>query len=365
VVRSVAASRALGALAGCAAVVFPLAACGALRHRVVVQGHPARATAVRFNPVSFTAVSENDFWLLGTVPCSRGSCLSIRRTTDGGRTFTPVAAPPLPRRPQTPVLRFADRSDGFAYVPGAGGAFFATHDGGATWRRQRIGTVLAFATGGGDAYLVTASCTKAACYGYRLLRSPVSANGWMRGRLPFTPDSSIVELAAHGPHVWLLATPPGSRGPHDALARSSDGGRTFTTGRGPCFGDLDGDLEPASASVVWAVCPTGMLAAAWRSTDGGVTFTGLKTPPLVNSATIAPASATTAVLARNGATTRLLRTTDGGRAWRRPAAPPPAGFTPFAGFTDAKVGYVLVQAGTRQALWRTADAGAHWYRVRV
>ena len=348
-----------GLAAGCALIA--LAGCGGSTSA----SRPAAlaGTQASFDPLSFTAVSENDFWVLGRVPCGLRRCLTIRRTADGGRTFTRVAAPSLPRATATPLLRFADRRDGFAYVPGVGGALFSTHDGGSTWRRQPLGSVLAFASGGGQALLVTASCPTAACRGYRFRRSPVAADAWTRGRLPFTTDGSILALAAHGPRLWLLGTRAGGRS--DVLARSRDGGRTFATGRGPCVPGLGGDVEPVSARVVWAVCPTGMLAGAWRSTDGGIRFARLRTPPLVNSAQLAPASATTAVLARNGASTRILRTTDGGRTWKRPPAPPPAGYASWAGFTDARVGYALVQAGGRQSLWRTTDGGADWYRVRL
>src|SRR5207249_1326518 len=128
-------------------------------------------------------------------------------------------------------------------------------------------------------------CSIARCSGYRFQRSPVSRNAWNSTALPFTPDGSIVDLAAHGMKVWLLGTPAGSRqGQRDVIARSSDGGRTFVTGPGPCYPGLGGELAPTSARVVWGVCPTGMMAAASRSTNGGSTFTDLMTPPLVNSA---------------------------------------------------------------------------------
>ena len=131
-------------------------------------------------------------------------------------------------------------------------------------------------------------------------------------------------------------------------------------------------MAPISATVVWAVCTTGMLAAAWRSTDGGVTFAHVATPPLVNSALLAPASKNVTVLAGNGAGSRLLRTTNGGVTWTRPSTPGRATFVPWVGFTDAKVGAALVHVGYDtsakveiQALWRTTDGGANWSRVRL
>jgi photosystem II stability/assembly factor-like uncharacterized protein len=307
--------------------------------------------------VSFTAVSEHDYWVLGTARCR---CFTIFRTTNGGRSFVRIAAPPLPMSGTTPFLRFVDPRDGFAFVPGVGGRFFATHDGGRSWARVRRGTLLAFATGGGNVYVITARCTRARCTAYRFERASASGGTWSSRPLPFAPAASILQLAAHGSNVWLLGTAAGDR-EHDTLARSGDGGRSFVLGAGPCYGDLGGDLEPTSASVVWAICPTGLLAGAWRSTDGGVTFAPLKTRGLVNSAALAPASDRTAVLAANGAGAPLLRTTNGGASWRA-VTPSGGGYDYWIGFTDARVGVAI---GSNGVLWRTTTGGATWSRVRL
>ena len=313
--------------------------------------------SVRLSPVSFTAIGEHDYWLLVKGPC----CFSILRTIDGGRSFVRLPAPALPAEGAVPTLRFADRRDGFAFVPGVGGVLYVTHDGARTWRRLALGTVLAFATGGGNAYAVTARCSLQRCTRYRFERSPVSADAWTARPPPFVPDGTIVGLAAHGSHLWLL----GSRACDDLLGRSSDGGRTFVTGPGPCVAGLGGELSPTSASVVWAVCPTGMLAGARRSTDGGLTFRRVPTPQLANSAVLAPASRDTAVLARNGARSRLLRTTDGGATWRAARTPGRVVFVAWIGFTDARVGAALVQTTSgAHVLWRTRDGGARWSAVR-
>ncbi|MDQ3895156.1 MAG: hypothetical protein M3292_10950 [Actinomycetota bacterium] len=263
------------------------------------------------------------------------------------------------------MLRFADGRDGYVYVPQIDGVLYATHDGGASWRRLALGDVLQFTTAGGEAYAITARCTPQRCSQYHLERAPVVANRWDVTALPFAADGSLFGLAALGPKVWLLGT-RASKGPmtHNVLARSSDGGRTFTSGPGLCYAGLGGELAPASPTVIWAVCPTGLLAGAWRSTDGGVTFAQLKTPPLANSAVLAPASERVAVLFGNGAGARLLRTTNGGRTWRAAKTPGRATDIQWVGFS-AKVGAALVQLGGSQmnALWRTTDSGADWFAV--
>jgi photosystem II stability/assembly factor-like uncharacterized protein len=106
-----------------------------------------------------------------------------------------------------------------------------------------------------------------------------------------------------------------------------------------------------------------MLAGAWRSTTGGSTFKRLRTPELVNSAQLAPASADTAVLER-GVSAPLLRTTDGGKTWSRAKTPGRVTDYLFIGFTDPRVGAAVVQTrGQTTALWRTTDAGATWSTV--
>ena len=109
-----------------------------------------------------------------------------------------------------PRLQFADSRHGFAYVPGPGGAFFATHDGGATWSPLAFGSVLAFASANRSAYAVTAKCSLNGCTGFRLRRSHLPSSSWNAAPLSFTPDGTEVDLAARGSNVWLLATPAGS-----------------------------------------------------------------------------------------------------------------------------------------------------------
>jgi hypothetical protein len=338
-----------------AAVLVAVAGCGSSNQR------PARTGAVRavpssFVPQSFTAISENDYWVLGSVPCVSGRCTAIVRTTDGGASFSSIHAPELQNvgaSGSEATLRYADHDDGFAFVTGEGGAFYATHDGGTSWHPLRLRSLIALATGGGYVYAVTAGCTSSRCTGFRFARSPVSRDAWTSSALPFTPDGPVLDLRAGQ-----------QASQHDVLARSTDAGQTFAVGDGPCVPGLGGELAPSSASVVWAVCPTGMMAGAARSTDGGLTFTPLHTPTgLVNSAQLAPASDTAALLIRNGATAPPLLTTNAGATWTTPQTPPGATFWSWVGFTDANVGAALVQTSDDTQLWRTTNGGSRWATV--
>ena len=319
-----------------------------------------------FTPETFAATNARDLWVLGLAPCGTSRCWLIVRTTDSAHSFRRAGTLPFSTEGVVPSLVFADHQNGYAFVlPGLKAVLLATHDGGKTWRRQSTRSVLAVATAAGNAYAVTARCSRDRCTRYRFERSRVSSSTWTGSAMPFLPDDGLVSLAARGSNVWLLASAVGIH-PHDQLARSANSGRTFTNGPGPCYSDLGGDLSPVSASAVWAVCPTGMMAGALRSTNGGTAFAQLRTRPLVNSAQLAAASTSTAVLFGNGAGLRPMRTTDGGASWR-PARVPKRPIDVFrVTFVDSRVGFAVAQTGpTRQELWRTADGGAHWSEVRL
>jgi photosystem II stability/assembly factor-like uncharacterized protein len=371
-----------------AAVLLVATGCGGSKQRAVsvpatttaapttTAPAPGRPVPVGFVPLSFTAISRSDYWVLGSVPCARGRCTAVVRTTDGGARFSSIRAPELqnvgtPGRSE-PTLRFADHDDGWAFVTGAGGAFYATHDGGTSWQRVGQRSLIAFATGGGYVYAVTAACTPDHCSALRFVRSPVSHEAWTTSTTPFALASTVLDLSAHGTSVWLLGTHAGqvpSR--YDVLAHSNDTGQSFTVGDGPCSPDLGGTLAPSSANVLWAVCPTGMMAGAARSTDGGLTFAPLHVQGLVNSASLVPASDRAAMLIGNGAGGRPLLTTDAGARWATPKTPTQAPLWIWAGFTDAETGAAIVQPRygavggfEMQQLWRTTDGGSSWSNVR-
>ncbi len=332
-----------------------------------------------FDAVSYTAVSTTEFWLLGAAPCSNPVCTSIVRTTDGGAHFVGIPAPPAPLAYGAPAgtsgavteLRFADPLDGYAFDPGAGPgheAFWVTHDGGAHWHAVPLGgEVLAFTASGGEAYAVLATCTHSGCADARIARSPARTDAWTSTALPQASGAVQASLSARGRQVWIDAEPGGAAG--GVLLHSTDGGATFTVRSSPCVAGLGGTVQATSEQVLWFVCPTGMMARAYRSTDGATTTTALQTGQIVNSSRLAAADDTTAVLA-SGSDPTLRRTTDGGATFAPVLTPPDSGSWLYLGFTSPTVGVGLsVAAGGARVpattLWRSTDGGATWRRVPI
>lgn len=329
-----------------------------------------------FGPVSFTAVSAGDYWLLGTAPCHNPVCTSIVRTTDGGAHFVGLPAPvsPLQGSGSINTLRFADLFDGYAFsqtLTGGNHPFWDTHDGGEHWSQVNLPEVLAFGTGTGYVYVLTGTCSTNGCTGLALRRSPVSSDNWSPLSVPLGNAILPVDMAVHGSSVWLDVTMPqsGSSSPtaQRVVVRSTDAGAHWTRQKSPCVPGLGGSLEATSAAVVWAVCPTGMMAAAYRSTNAGATWTRLNTPQMPNSSQLAPADDSTAVLAPGGNTQGLLRTADGGASFHQVLAPPsPTDFWTFVGFTDRATGSAILSTYTTAAqvshgqLWRSVDGGVTW-----
>ena len=184
----------------------------------MVGGQPAGGPVPSgFNPVSFTAISANQYWLLGEAPCSNPVCTSIVRTTNGGSSFVGLPAPVAPiveaggsTTTGINTLRFADVLDGYAFATGQGGAFWDTHDGGAQWSQPGFLSgrqLLAFGTGGGYALALVGSCQNGGCSGVVLERSPVGSDQWASVAVPVPAGADpLVTMTVHGADLWFSVT---------------------------------------------------------------------------------------------------------------------------------------------------------------
>ena len=330
-----------------------------------------------FHPLSFTAVSADEYWLLGLGKCQDSWCTSIVHTTDGGKHFSKVSAPSSPVGPaQGPgsstsyidTLRFVTPLDGFAFGIRSSAPFWATTDGGASWRKIDLGRILAFASSGGYAYAVTASCDQnGRCSHAALRRSPVGSFSWSTLSIPESQIGPVATIAAHGSSLWVSLGTVANQNKQELLT-STDYGNHFDSLASPCFSDLGGKLEASSSAVVWAVCPTGMQATAMRSSDGGRTWTSINKEPLNNSAKVAPADDSTAIL-DPGVAGALLRTTNGGQTFSQiNIGNPGRSGLAWIGFTTPAVGSALVMLATgapgltvpTEQLWRTLNGGITW-----
>ena len=65
---------------------------------------------VRVTPTAVTGAAGY-FWLLGTYPCSTGTCPVLMRSADGGKFWVRVGSPPS----SVDAIDFASREDGYAY----------------------------------------------------------------------------------------------------------------------------------------------------------------------------------------------------------------------------------------------------------
>lgn len=320
------------------------------------------------------AVGTRDLWVLGDYKCGAGAyCLALIRSHDGGEHFARVAAPPLASQGTVSIVVFADGRDGYAYTSTAS-PLYVTHDGGVTWHRELTGSAIAIAVGDRTVYAVMGRCSRArGCVNFRLARSSVSRSDWRSLTLP-AGSGVPFSLAARGDDLWLLGRTNSATHQFDRLARSTNGGRSFTVRSGPCFADLGGRLAPAANGTVWAVCPSGMMAGLWLSRDGGRSFPSVRSfhdpgsrhqPLLTNAAAIAPISSRAAVL-YGGVQGPLWRTSDAGLHWSRLAETARFGQVQWLAFATHHVGAAVVQirgVGTRSELWRTTNGGTTWRNV--
>ena len=194
---------------------------------------PTSPTPSGFQPEAVTAVSDSQYWVLGTDGLCSGCTPLIWHTTDAGQTFSSIPAPPTQfanysqgTADSVSDLRFADGDDGWAFGPG----LWATHDDGEQWQSIGLpGDVTSLEPGaGGYVYAVVDLCAVGgggACP-VEVVRSTAAEDAWSVVLKLDDEGAPAPSLGVHGADVWLL----GATG----LWRSLDDGATFDELPTPC-----------------------------------------------------------------------------------------------------------------------------------
>jgi hypothetical protein len=267
--------------------------------------HVASSDAVSGGGVGDVSIAAGEVWSLGCTGANRCTDTVLRAPASSDHLSKTSGQPPLGDTTDVSVVA-AGRDDAFVLTDDyatigkteaiTATRLFATHDGGATWRRMA----------------------------------------------PACPTRAFGTLYAGGTNsLWALCQP--MHGPSDVW-RSTDGGAHWTT-LSSRLGTGD-ELEPASARVAWATTPAGKV---FRTSDGGRSWTRAwyaghpepsaptNAPPGLNRrwniflTVQSPTTATVIVQVSRGhgpgGRTGFVtyRTTDGGRTWRPSVVRLPAG----------------------------------------
>jgi len=327
---------------------------------------PSASEPAKFNPVSVSAVSVDDYWVLGYV----GGGAVIMHTTDGGQHFDRTGSPPVLvaqapiRRPAgSPTIsdiRFGDARHGWAY----GKSLYETDDAGATWKRTTTipGGVVDLAALGGSVWAVVEGTTSNGnASTFAIYQATFSADGptgtWREVRLPVKPDQPP-SIAVQGSKAYVLA----ASGSDDRLLTLTTDGKVGSTAA-PCTYGLPGYVSAgATPGAFWATCVTGMMASIFVSPDAGKTWSQVPAEGS-NGIEVGAVSATTAMLADNVGDAIAMMHADGRKS--AIAVPDLSAGADFIGFTTSKVGFVLARSTNTTALWRTTDGGTSWSVVSL
>jgi photosystem II stability/assembly factor-like uncharacterized protein len=294
--------------------------------------------------------------MLGTADCltGTGTCSAVVRTTDGGASFDGIPGPPVGPGAVS-QLRFASALDGYAFGPG----LWQTTTGGSSWTDVSVpGQVSELEAAGGEAYLLTTGPTGATSPSVELLTAPVGSSQWHVVATP-GPLGFGARFVLSGSDLYLLAG-NGDR----ALFVSVDQGGQFSQQSNPCTAGLGGTLAAAvdGSGALWAVCPTGTMAAVLRSSDGGQQWTTAMTAGgFPNSLELAAATATVAVVAPppEALTGALARTVNGGNSYAVVLPGTTPALVTWIGFSDPSRAYAIVSGTLEMSL----DGGTSWRPV--
>jgi photosystem II stability/assembly factor-like uncharacterized protein len=346
---------------------------------------PGRAPAAGFQVLSMTFVSDQQGWALGSVPCGASRCGALLGTTDGGARWTPLTAPtrtvPGPYN-QCPAgaacagqIRFATPLTGYAYDS----SVLITTDGGRTWQPA----------GGPASSLEAADGTVVrvadpeGCSGApgQVQVAAAGSTAWRPLPAPYVSLQCPAVLYRQGERLVLIAYGNAAGGvPATAvLARSADGGQTWTAAAPDSCGGGDGyatGVALAPPDVLVLLCQqqgqnaNGTDRPGWIrvSADGGAQYGPDEVIPLlphqpgdIPGYQVAAASAGRILVVEgtdgDGAPgTDVLLTVNGGRSWSPTGYLADRGPVLLVGFEDP----LTARVAQGNTVWTTRDGGRTW-----
>lgn len=321
--------------------------------------------------------------------------LAVSRTLDGGlhwQNFSTVTGAIRGNGESLDIsvshMLFATPRDGWLY----GDRLYATHDGGRTWQQLPIsGTQTALSLSGTRIWRLDSSCDVPAnrCR-FNLLTSTAGSNSWhlMAWHPPAAATVGTVLARGDASHAWLVSGPYMIKQRLQLrLLSTVDDGRTWRTLPIPCSGHGAGSMYaqvvPYTTTSVWIFCASEPSAgeqpkSVFRSADGGHTWRMVANSGGFGNDSHGLHNLTIAGYFGNAAVTTaddawialgrgtLMRTTDGGRAWRPAisyavANPADGGVGPVQ-FVDAQHGWLFSYPNL---LFRTTDGGRHWKKIHL
>ena len=336
-------------------------------------GNPPPPKGFEASSVSF--VSAQAGFVLGTRRCSELPCKALlRKTVNGGKTWTSVPAPAVslvppfngPPLSDVSTVRFENASDGWLFNPG----LWATTDGGAQWHQVALpGEVVAVAASDGMVF-AAAEPVNGGLGQARLYQSQVGTTKWTRVA-GVAPDAA---LTVSGHSVWAGIAP--------TMSTSTDSGKHWSKLSFSCPPDLPDATAIAAASPadVALDCtnpsdpvPGSGPKAVYTSANGGRTFHLAGHPGHPGNAgliAMPPGNPQVITLTATNGASYLYRSADSGKTWQMATY-----FDGGLGFRDlayasATTGYLIHYGGSPvialgKGLMKTTNAGATWKTIPI
>ena len=345
--------------------------------------------------VDSTWISPLTGWVLGEGKASCPSCILIRYTNNGGRSWSAVPTPGARLALSTTntylcgsagcVTRivFANRNDGYLFGPD----LFTTTDGGRTWHRQGGKPTVALAiVDPGVVWRLTYANCPGPC-GLTLQQQRTGTTSWVTVRASFdgsgnSVDQQIVGLGSGRRLIAFYENIADGSVAVGTFFFTADQGRTWSRKRDPCapYRSEDASVAAADGTLVVECEWEGNSVPAYVivSRNGGETYGPQRAIPKWNAFVIASASANTIVAATAGIggsglgenesfIFTLERSSNGGVTWRTVVrdremltSSTPGGN--YLSFVSQTVGHWI---GYGNKLWTTTDGGEHWTASNV